>query len=225
VRYKLAPSILSADFMRLGEEIAAVAPYSDVIHIDVMDGHFVPPITIGPVVVKSIRDGVDLPLECHLMVDEPERQIEQFAEAGGSSVVWHLEASGDDPRPILERARAFGLGAGLAINPETPFDDVAVYAEHLDTLICMTVTPGWAGQAFRSDVLVKLELARGFFETRGIAADIAVDGGVNMDTGRRCLDAGANVLGAATSIFGASDTAAAAKALRAMLDEFEGVGG
>lgn len=224
MRYKLAPSILSADFMRLGEEIAAVAPFSDVIHVDVMDGHFVPPITIGPVVVKSIKGASDLPLECHLMVSEPEKQIEQFAEAGGSSVVWHLEASGEDPRPILDRARALKLGAGMAVNPETSFEDVARYAEHLDTLICMTVTPGWAGQAFRSDVLPKIRIAREFFDARGLRADIAVDGGVNLRTGRQCLDAGANVLGAATSIFGAEDTAAAAKALRTMLDEFESSG-
>lgn len=207
--------------MRLGEQIAAVAPFSDVIHVDVMDGHFVPPITIGPVVVKSIKGGSDLPLECHLMVTEPEKQIEQFAEAGGSSVVWHLEASGEDPRPILDRARALNLGAGLAINPETSFEDVARYAEHLDTLICMTVTPGWAGQKFRTDVLPKIQAARAFFETHGLTADISVDGGVNLQTGRQCLDSGANVLGAATSIFGAADIAAAAKALRAMLDEFE----
>jgi len=211
--------------MRLGEEISAVAPFSDVIHVDVMDGHFVPPITIGPVVVQSIRGASDLPLECHLMVDEPEKQIEQFAEAGGSSVVWHLEASGEDPRPILDRARALGLGAGLAINPETSFDDVARYAEHLDTLICMTVTPGWAGQKFRDDVLPKIDSARAFFSSHGLTADIAVDGGVNLDTGRQCLDAGANVLGAASSIFGAADSAAAAKALRALLDEYESPGG
>lgn len=220
MRYKLAPSILSADFARLGADVDAVAPFSDVVHVDVMDGHFVPPITIGPVVVKSLKKITDLPLECHLMVERPEEQIEQFAEAGGSSVVWHLEASGNDPRPILARARALGLGAGLAINPTTSFDDVATYAEHLDTLICMTVTPGWAGQAFIADVLPKIEQARAFLHGRGLTADIAVDGGVNLETGRRCLDAGANVLGAATSIFGAADMAAAAKALRALLDEY-----
>lgn len=222
--YKLAPSILSADFARLGEEISAVAPYADIVHVDVMDGHFVPPITIGPVVVKALHRVVDLPLECHLMVTNPQEQIDQFAEAQASSVVWHLEASGEDPTPILERARAVGMRAGLAINPTTPFEDVERWCEQIDTLICMTVTPGWAGQAFITQVLPKIERARTFFQQRGLKADIAVDGGVNLDTGRACLEAGANVLGAATSIFGAADTAAAAKSLRAMLDEYQPAG-
>src|SRR5438445_13695587 len=118
-RYKLAPSILSADFARLGEEVARVEKYADLLHVDAMDGHFVPPITIGPVVVKALRRITSLPLECHLMVTEPERQVEQFAEAGGDSAVWHLE-SPPDPRPVLELVRKLGMKAGLAINPETP---------------------------------------------------------------------------------------------------------
>lgn len=224
MRYKLAPSILSADFARLGDEVAAVAAYADVVHVDVMDGHFVPPITIGPVVVAALRKATALPLECHLMVTQPEQQIEQFAEAGAASVVWHLEASGDDPRPILDRARALGLGAGLAVNPQTRFDLVAPYVEHIDTLICMTVTPGWAGQAFLAEVLPKLAQARAFLDAHGLRADVAVDGGVTLQTGRQALDAGANVLGAASSIFGADDIAGAAQALRGLLDEFEGSG-
>jgi ribulose-phosphate 3-epimerase len=220
MRYKLAPSILSADFTRLGDEVRMVEPFSDVVHVDVMDGHFVPPITIGPVVVKALTKVTSLPLECHLMVSEPEAQIEQFAEAGGASVVWHLEASGDDPAPILRRARDAGLGAGLAINPQTPFEDVERWCEDIDTLICMTVNPGWAGQAFIGEVLPKIDAARSFFESHALHADIAVDGGVNTNTGRQALDAGANVLGAATSIFGASNVADAAKTLRALLDEY-----
>ncbi|MHB8511363.1 MAG: ribulose-phosphate 3-epimerase [Actinomycetota bacterium] len=221
MRYKLAPSILSADFAKLGDEVRAVVPYSDVVHVDVMDGHFVPPITIGPVVVRSLRKITELPLECHLMVSNPETQIEQFAEAGGSSVVWHLEASHEDPRPILQRAREAKLGAGMAINPQTPFEEVAPYIEHLDTLICMTVNPGWAGQSFIESVLPKIESARAFLDSHGLVADVAVDGGVNLTTGKRCLESGANVLGAATSIFGAEDIALAAKSLRTLLDEYQ----
>ncbi|MGH2829224.1 MAG: ribulose-phosphate 3-epimerase [Actinomycetota bacterium] len=225
MRYKLAPSILSADFARLGEEVGAIAPFSDIVHVDVMDGHFVPPITIGPVVVEALRRVTDLPLECHLMVTEPENQIEQFAEAGGSSVVWHLEASGASPVPILERARSLGLGAGLAINPRTGFDDVAPHCESIDTLICMTVNPGWAGQKFLAEVLPKIEQAREFFQRHGLGADLAVDGGVDLRTGRRALDAGANVLGAASAIFKAPDPPGAAKALRSLLEEFGAIPG
>lgn len=217
--FKLAPSILSADFARLGDEVAAVAPFSDVIHIDVMDGHFVPPITIGPVVVRALRRVTDLPLECHLMVAEPERQIEQFAEAGASAVVWHLEAA-DDPRPVLKRARGVGLIAGLAVNPPTPFAEVREFLPEVDTLICMTVNPGWAGQEFLPEVLPKIREAREFAEAHGLALGIAVDGGVNLDTGRRSLEAGATVLGAASSIYSAPDPAGAAKALRDLLDEW-----
>jgi ribulose-phosphate 3-epimerase len=215
--FKLAPSILSADFARLGEEVAAVAPYSDLIHVDVMDGHFVPPITIGPVVVTALRRSCDLPLECHLMVTEPERQIEQFAEAGAAGVVWHLEAA-DDPSPVLKRAREAGLRAGLAINPSTPFGAVAELIESIDNLICMTVNPGWAGQSFLPEVLGKIREARDFLDGHGLDRDIAVDGGVNLSTGRQCLEAGANVLGAASSIFGARDIAKGAKVLRDLLD-------
>ncbi|MGH2727936.1 MAG: ribulose-phosphate 3-epimerase, partial [Actinomycetota bacterium] len=121
--HKLAPSVLAADFAHLADHIAAVEKYSDLLHVDVMDGHFVPPITIGPVVVKALRRVTSLPLECHLMVTQPLLQAEQFAEAGADSVVWHLEAA-PDPRPVLERARELGMKAGIAINPETAFEAV-----------------------------------------------------------------------------------------------------
>jgi ribulose-phosphate 3-epimerase len=218
MKYKLAPSILSADFARLGEEVLAVAPFSDVVHVDVMDGHFVPPISIGPVVVKALKRVTDVPLECHLMVTEPDAQVEQFHEAGGSSVVWHLETG--EPHGVLGRARKIGLTAGLALNPGTPFADVAAYMEEIDTLIIMTVNPGWAGQAFISEMLPKLREAREFVDRHNLEVDIAVDGGVNLDTGRQALEAGANVLGAASSIFNAPDSVAAARALRDLLDSW-----
>lgn len=215
LRYKLAPSILSADFARLGDHVAAVAAESDLLHVDVMDGHFVPPITIGPVVVKSLRAVTHLPLECHLMVTDPFGQAEQFAEAGGSSVVMHLEAV-DDPRRVVKRVRELGLGVGIAVNPGTPVADAFAYLEEVDVLNVMTVHPGWAGQRFIDTAVPKIREARDFAESHGLELDIAVDGGVNVETGRLCVEAGANVLGAATSIFGQSDPAAAARALRAL---------
>jgi len=215
--YKLAPSVLAADFAHLADHVAAVEPYSDHLHVDVMDGHFVPPITIGPVVVKALRRITALPLECHLMVTEPERQVEQFAEVGADSAVWHLE-SPRDPRPVLQLVRKLGMKAGLAINPETPLETAVPYLEEIDVLNVMTVNPGWAGQAFIRECLSKIRAARDYIEQAGLSVDISVDGGVNLDTARECLDAGANVLGAATAIFGQPDPAAAAAEMKRLLD-------
>ncbi|MEX2556850.1 MAG: ribulose-phosphate 3-epimerase [Actinomycetota bacterium] len=219
--YKLAPSILAADFAHLADHVAAVEKYSDLLHVDVMDGHFVPPITIGPVVVKALRRVTSLPLECHLMVDRPEQQVEQFAEAGANSVVWHLEAA-PDPRPVLQRARHLGLKTGLAINPETSFESSVPFLEDIDVLNIMTVHPGWAGQAFLHDVLPKIRAAREYVESRGLPLDISVDGGVNIETAKLCLEAGANVLGAATAIFGQSDASTAAEELRRLMATYDG---
>jgi ribulose-phosphate 3-epimerase len=218
IAYKLAPSVLAADFAHLADHIAAVEKYSDLLHVDVMDGHFVPPITIGPVVVKALRRITLLPLECHLMVTEPERQAEQFAEAGANSIVWHLEAA-PDPKPVLTRTRDLGMSAGIAINPETPFDAAVPFLEEIDVLNVMTVNPGWAGQAFLHEVLPKIRAAREYVDRRGLSLDIAVDGGVNMETGRLCLESGANVLGAATAIFGQPDATAAAEGIRRLIAE------
>ena len=219
IAHKLAPSVLAADFAHLADHVAAVEKHSDLLHVDVMDGHFVPPITIGPVVVKALRRITSLPLECHLMVTQPEAQTEQFAEAGATSVVWHLEAA-PDPRPILKRVRGLGLSAGIAINPETAFEAAIPFIEELDVLNVMTVNPGWAGQAFLHEVLPKLRAAREFVQARGLTLDIAVDGGVNIETAQLCLEAGANVLGAATAIFGQQDAGAAAEALRRLMDTY-----
>ena len=219
-RYKLAPSILSADFARLGEEVARIEKYADLLHVDAMDGHFVPPITIGPVVVKALRAVTSLPLECHLMVTDPLGQTEQFAEAGATSVVAHIEAS-PDPEPVIERARFLGLGVGISLNPPTPLDAVLPYLERVDVLNVMTVNPGWAGQRFIRDMLPKIEAARAEIDRRGLDVAIAVDGGIDLETGRDALDAGANVLGAASAIFSRPDPAEAARALKELLSERE----
>ena len=216
--YRLAPSVLAADFAHLARDVAAVEPHADLLHVDVMDGHFVPPITIGPVVVKALRRVTTLPLECHLMVTEPERQVEQFAEAGGASAVWHIE-SPPDPVPVLRLVRKLGMKAGLAINPETPLDVALPFLEEIDVLNVMTVNPGWAGQAFLREMLPKIRSAREHIERESLAVDVSVDGGVNLSTARECLDAGANVLGAATAIFGQPDPSAAAAELKGLLLE------
>ena len=219
-RYKLAPSILSADFARLGEEVARIEKYADLLHIDAMDGHFVPPITIGPVVVKALRAVTSLPLECHLMVTDPLGQTAQFAEAGATSVVAHIEAT-PDPEPVIERARSLGLGVGISLNPPTPLDAILPFLERVDVLNVMTVNPGWAGQRFISDMLPKIEAARAEIDRRGLDVAIAVDGGIDLDTGRDALDAGATVLGAASAIFSRPDPAEAARALKELLSERE----
>ncbi|TML79712.1 MAG: ribulose-phosphate 3-epimerase [Actinobacteria bacterium] len=219
-RYKLAPSILSADFARLGEEVARVEKYADLLHIDAMDGHFVPPITIGPVVVKALRAVTSLPLECHLMVTDPLGQTAQFAEAGATSVVAHIEAT-PDPEPVIERARSLGLGVGISLNPPTPLDAILPFLERVDVLNVMTVNPGWAGQRFIPEMLPKIEAARAEIDRRGLDVAIAVDGGIDLDTGRDALDAGATVLGAASAIFSRPDPAEAARALKELLSERE----
>lgn len=217
--YLLAPSILSADFARLGEEVAAIAEHADLLHIDAMDGHFVPPITIGPVVVASLRKITDLPLECHLMVTDPLGQAEQFAEAGGDAVLMHLEAMAD-PTPVVRRCRELGLKVGVSLNPPTSLDAALPYLDQVDTLNCMTVNPGWAGQAFIPSVLAKIAAARAHIDSLGLNCNIAVDGGINLETARQVLEAGANVLGAASAIFGKTDAKQAAGAFRALLDSF-----
>jgi ribulose-phosphate 3-epimerase len=219
-RYKLAPSILSADFARLGDEVARVEKFADLLHVDAMDGHFVPPITIGPVVVKALRAITSLPLECHLMVTDPLGQTEQFAEAGADSVIAHLEAV-PDPTAVIARARELGIGIGLSINPPTPLAAVLPFLEQIDVLNLMTVNPGWAGQRFIRDVLPKIRDARAEVDRRGLAIGIAVDGGIDLETGREALDAGATTLGAASAIFSRPDPADAARALKEMLVERE----
>jgi ribulose-phosphate 3-epimerase len=209
---KLAPSILSADFARLGADVERVAPEADLLHVDVMDGHFVPNLTIGPPVVRSLRTATDLFLDCHLMVDNPEVLLEDFAEAGANRCLVHVELG--DPRPLLERARALGMGAGLVCNPETPFDDVEPYLADIDLLLVMSVHPGFGGQGFIPDVLAKVRAARQEIDTRALAVEIEIDGGINAETARLAVEAGADILVAGSAIFHAPDPLTAARAIR-----------
>lgn len=220
-RAKLAASILSADFAHLGDQVKLVEPYADMVHVDVMDAHFVPPLTIGPVVVESLRPVSALPLHCHLMIERPEALFDDFAKAGADMVTFHLEAA-PDPDAVIAEARARGMRAGMAVNPDTPVENVFAYLDRIDNLIVMSVRPGWAGQDFMEEVLPKVEAARGEIDRRGVTVDVEVDGGINEESGRRCLEAGATVLAVASSIFKAPDPADAARRLSVLTRESGG---
>jgi ribulose-phosphate 3-epimerase len=212
---KVAASILSADFGYLAEQIKLVEPHVELIHIDAMDAHFVPPLSVGPVVVESVRKVTGLPLHCHLMVDRPQDLLKDFAEAGADIVTVHREAV-EDPGKLIELAESLGLKSGLAVSPETPVDETFPYLERLDRVLVMSVNPGWAGQPFLEEALPKIESARREIDRKGLSVEIEVDGGINERSGRRCLAAGATVLAAASSIFKVSDPAGAARRLAAL---------
>ncbi len=209
---KLSVSILSADLARLAEQVKVVEQHADLIHIDVMDAHFVPPLTIGPVVVRSLRPHTSLMLNCHLMVENPAHLFDDFVEAGANGVVPHIEAV-SDPAPVLRKARDAGLATGIAVSPETPVEDVYPYLEDVDEVIVMSVHPGWAGQSFIPESLTKIATVRSEIERRGLRAEVEVDGGVKIDNARRCVEAGASILTAASAIFQAADPVEAARAL------------
>ncbi|MGH2529025.1 MAG: ribulose-phosphate 3-epimerase [Actinomycetota bacterium] len=213
---KLAASILSADFAHLADQVKLVEGHADLIHIDVMDAHFVRPLTIGPVVVESLRPVTGLPLHCHLMIENPERLFDDFVVAGTDMVTCHVEAL-EDPTAVIRKAREAGMGAGLAVNPDTAVEMVFPHLEVLANVIVMSVRPGWAGQAFMHEVLPKVEKVREEIDRRGLPTDVEVDGGIDVETGARCIDAGATVLAVASSIFKAPDPAEAAAALATMI--------
>jgi ribulose-phosphate 3-epimerase len=209
---KLSASILSADFARLGEQVKLVEPHAEVIHIDVMDGHFVPPLTIGPVVVASLRPVTDRVLHGHLMVEAPEALFDELAEAGLDVVSFHAEAV-EDPAPVIRKARGAGLRVGMTVNPETAIQRVFPHLEELDDVMVMSVHPGWSGQAFIPEALPKLEAVRAELDRHGLEGDVEIDGGVKLENAKRCVEAGATVLVAASAIFQAPDVAAAAREL------------
>jgi ribulose-phosphate 3-epimerase len=190
----ISASILNADFAALGSEVQrAVDGGVDSIHLDVMDGHFVPNISVGPVVLEALRPRSALPFHSHLMISEPLRYVDAFANGGSDVVVFHVEAD-DEPRQVIERIHRTGRGAGLAVNPETPAEAAYPYLEEIDLLLVMTVHPGFGGQAFLADVLPKLAALRTEADRRGLDLPIGVDGGVNDETIGAAYGAGGDIL-------------------------------
>jgi ribulose-phosphate 3-epimerase len=215
---RLAPSVLNADLAHLADQVRLVEDAADWIHLDLMDGHFVPNLTFGPPVVASLRPCTRRFIDCHLMVDNPVELLPALAEAGADRVTMHVEAL-DDPGGALESAAGHGLGAGLAMRPGTAVDAVLPWLDALDLLLPMTVEPGFGGQGFRRDVLPKIVAARQAIDRTGRTIALQVDGGVGRATLPDCLTAGADVFVVGTAIFEAEDPAAAAKTFRSLIDE------
>lgn len=211
----IAPSILSADFARLGEEIRDVERGgADWIHVDVMDGHFVPNMTLGPLVVQAIRPVTKLPLDVHLMIEEPDRYIGAFAKAGADFITVHAEATVHLHRTV-QSIKELGVKAGVVLNPATPLSAVELVLDDVDLVLVMSVNPGFGGQRFIPAMTEKIANLRQLLDRRGLTGvQIEVDGGINAQTAASVIEAGANVLVAGNAVFGESDRAAAIKALR-----------
>jgi len=211
---KIAPSILSADFARLGEEIAAIeAGGADYVHIDVMDGHFVPNITIGPLIVDAVRKVTKLPLDVHLMIENPDLYIPSFAEAGADIIVVHAEATNHLHRTV-QLIKSLGKRAGVSLNPHSPLNLLDYVLEELDLVLLMTVNPGFGGQSFIEACLPKIQALRSIMDRRGIEAELEVDGGVKIDNIARIAHAGADVFVAGSAVFNSPDYAATISELK-----------
>jgi ribulose-phosphate 3-epimerase len=210
---KVAPSILAADFAHLAADIARVADVADLLHVDIMDGHYVPNLSIGPPVVKSLRKYTDLFLDVHLMVDNPAVFLSAFADAGADGCTVHVELG--DPRELFDAIRSLGMRVGLSFEPQTPYDAVAPYLGEIDLLLVMSVHTGFGGQAFIPEVLDKVRAARAAIDAQSLPVEIEIDGGIKIDNARSAVEAGVDILVSGTGVFGADDPAAAAAAIRA----------
>lgn len=210
---KIAPSILAADFADLASEIAGVEAHVDMLHVDVMDGHFVPNISLGFPIIQSLRSITDLPFDCHFMTTNAGDYLQALAEAGGSLMTIHIEAY-PDPRRVAAEAAELGLGFGLVLSPDTPASTVEPFVELCDMLLVMSVYPGFGGQSFIPEVLSKIETLAKRVDSDGLRADIEIDGGIDAANAARARDAGANVFVAGTAIFRAADPVAAIREIR-----------
>lgn len=200
-RILIAPSILSADFAVLGEQIRqAEEAGADLIHVDVMDGHFVPNITIGPGVISAIKQSTKLPLDVHLMIENPERYVEDFARAGSDYLAVHIEASGDLERTV-RKIKSLGLKAGVAVNPETDICTVSDILKELDLIVVMSVHPGFGGQPFIPETISKLRTLKEIIEGQELGLDVEVDGGIGAENITKVIEAGANILVAGAAVF------------------------
>ena len=209
----IAPSILAADFARLADEVAAIEG-SDWVHVDVMDNHFVPNLTLGLPVVESLLKVTDIPMDCHLMIDDPARWAPPYAEAGAHNVTFHAEAT-DDPRAVARDIRAAGAKAGLAIKPGTPVDPYLEILRDFDTLLVMSVEPGFGGQKFIAEVLPKVGIVRRLVDSGELTVLVEIDGGISADTIEAAAEAGVDCFVAGSAVYGADDPARAVTALRA----------
>jgi ribulose-phosphate 3-epimerase len=213
-RILVSPSILAADFTRLGDEIRLVeAAGADMIHIDVMDGHFVPNLTMGPAIVRAVRSATRLPIDAHLMITDPGKYALPFIEAGADYIVFHAEAS-DDPKRVISLIRKAGAKPGLALNPPNPAQWVRPYLADLDLLLVMTVNPGFAGQSFMAEVMPKLGTIAGWKKDLSLPFLIEVDGGIGPENAATAAKHGGEVMVAASAIFKAPDPRAALEAIR-----------
>jgi ribulose-phosphate 3-epimerase len=212
---KLAASILSADLAYLADQVKLVEEHADIIHVDIMDGHFVPPIALGTVVVASLRPRTHRTLHGHLMVDAPASFFDELADAGLDVVSFHHEAV-SDPEATVDKARAAGLGVGVTIKMETPTEEVFPYLDRVDDVMLMSIEPGWSGQTLDPGVYPRLERVRDEIDRRGLEIDVEIDGGVKVDNARRAVDAGATVLVSASGVFQSADPTESARQLRAI---------
>jgi ribulose-phosphate 3-epimerase len=211
---KIAPSILSADFAKLGEEIIDVEKGgADLIHVDVMDGHFVPNITIGPLIVAAIRPVTKLPLDVHLMIENPDHYIEEFAKAGADYITVHVEACRHLHRTI-HHIKSFGVKAGVVLNPATPVESLQHIIADVDMVLLMSVNPGFGGQKFIPEVLQKIKKVKELAVEKGVSIEIEVDGGVNSETAKLCIEAGATVLVAGSAVYNQEDRKKAIELIR-----------
>ena len=211
---KIAPSILAGDFGHLGSEAHKVElAGADILHVDVMDGHFVPNITIGPQMVKAIKKNTKLPLDVHLMISEPEKYADEFIDAGADNLTFHLEIA-QDLRTTIRKIKSRKIRCGLALKPGTEFEKAIPYLDEIDLLLLMTVEPGFGGQKFMEKVLPKIDVSRRWIDQKGLSIDIEVDGGINLKTVPHIIEAGANVLVAGSAIYGTSDVKKAVEEMR-----------